>query len=153
MILIISISVAKISICINMKKKRISTSLRSIIPATHLRKTGISVPPYVFILKELNHFLLPGFYQKTSPLMCFQINQFSQWLSVYVCFFFWCNAYFIFGSVEPIIRFQTYWSSSILHYRVTQPGHPWLVGLLIFSFFLSSVWFLVLFENDIFDQS
>ncbi len=24
---------------------------RSIIPATHLRKTGISVPPYVFILK------------------------------------------------------------------------------------------------------
>ncbi len=26
---------------------------RSIIPATHLRKTGISVPPYVFILKAV----------------------------------------------------------------------------------------------------
>ncbi len=26
----------------------------SIIPATHLRKTGISVPPYVLILKAIN---------------------------------------------------------------------------------------------------
>ncbi len=26
-------------------------TVRFIIPATHLRKTGISVPPYVFILK------------------------------------------------------------------------------------------------------
>ncbi len=36
---------------------------RSIIPAMHHRKTGISVPPYVFILKGLNwacmgHFIL-----------------------------------------------------------------------------------------------
>ncbi len=27
-------------------------TVRSIIPATHLQKIGISVPPYVFILKE-----------------------------------------------------------------------------------------------------
>ncbi len=32
-------------------KNEIIRTARSIIPATHLRKTGISVPPYVFILK------------------------------------------------------------------------------------------------------
>ncbi len=31
---------------------------RSIIPSSHLRKTGISVPPYVFILKEYYYGLL-----------------------------------------------------------------------------------------------
>ncbi len=32
---------------------------RSIIPATHLRKIGISVPPYVFILKGITTTKLP----------------------------------------------------------------------------------------------
>ncbi len=33
-------------------------TVHSIIPATHLRKTDISVPPYVFILKDLHSPLL-----------------------------------------------------------------------------------------------